>query len=91
MLSPVSALPNPGSVGLHEAMGFQPLGVYQGIGFKNGSWHDVLWLQLQLRERASEPDEPRVFLVLQNSEEWREALASGLAALPTTGGRSMSG
>ena len=48
---PVISLPNPGSVGLHEAMGFQPLGVYQGIGFKNGAWHDVLWLQLQLRER----------------------------------------
>jgi L-amino acid N-acyltransferase YncA len=84
------SVPNPASVGLHEAMGFQPLGVYQGIGFKNGSWHDVLWLQLQLRERASQPDEPRVFPIVQDSEEWREALTSGLAALRPTGGRLMS-
>src|SRR5262249_19653446 len=27
-------LPNPGSVGLHEAMGFEPIGVYQKVGYK---------------------------------------------------------
>jgi len=80
------ALPNPGSVGLHEAMGFRPLGVYQGIGFKHGAWHDVLWLQLALRERASEPDEPRDFRIMHASSEWSEALASGLALLGPTGG-----
>jgi phosphinothricin acetyltransferase len=78
-------VPNPGSVGLHEAMGFRPLGVYQGIGFKHGAWHDVLWLQLQLRERAFEPDEPLDVRVLRESDEWREALASGLALLRPTG------
>src|SRR5262249_33144374 len=36
-----TALPNPGSVGLHQAMGFQPVGVYRNIGFKCGAWHDV--------------------------------------------------
>ena len=33
-------LPNPASVGLHEALGFQPVGVYQAVGYKLGSWHD---------------------------------------------------
>jgi L-amino acid N-acyltransferase YncA len=82
------AVPNPGSVGLHEAMGFRPLGVYQGIGFKHGAWHDVLWLQLHLRERAAEPDEPRDFRIVRESDEWSEALASGralIAAAPWAG------
>ena len=41
-------LPNAGSVGLHEALGFQPVGVYRQIGFKHGAWHDVGWWQLEL-------------------------------------------
>jgi phosphinothricin acetyltransferase len=47
-------LPNAGSVGLHEAMGFAPVGVYRDAGHKLGRWHDVAWLQ-----RALQPDAPR--------------------------------
>jgi L-amino acid N-acyltransferase YncA len=39
------ALPNPGSVRLHQAVGFEPLGVYREVGFKFGRWHDVGWWQ----------------------------------------------
>lgn len=39
------ALPNPGSVALHESIGFAPLGVYREVGFKFGRWHDVGWWQ----------------------------------------------
>ena len=39
------ALPNPGSVALHEAMGFEHVGVYREVGFKFGRWHDVGWWQ----------------------------------------------
>jgi phosphinothricin acetyltransferase len=39
------ALPNPGSVGLHEAMGFTPLGIYREVGWKMGGWRDVGWWQ----------------------------------------------
>src|SRR6185437_8037984 len=35
------ALPNAGSVGLHEAMGFVHLGTYADVGFKFGQWRDV--------------------------------------------------
>ena len=28
------ALPNAASVGLHEAVGFTPIGVYHGVGYK---------------------------------------------------------
>jgi L-amino acid N-acyltransferase YncA len=34
-------LPNPASVGLQQALGFTPVGVYRAVGFKLGSWHDV--------------------------------------------------
>lgn len=39
------ALPNSGSVALHERMGFEPLGVYREVGSKFGRWHDVGWWQ----------------------------------------------
>jgi phosphinothricin acetyltransferase len=39
------ALPNPGSVGLHEAMGFTPVGIYREVGWKLGAWRDVGWWQ----------------------------------------------
>ena len=52
------ALPNDASVGLHRAMGFEDVGVYRNIGFKAGSWHDVLWLQRALGPLPSAPDDP---------------------------------
>jgi L-amino acid N-acyltransferase YncA len=54
------ALPNAGSVGLHEALGFEALGVYRNVGFKNGAWHDVGWWQKSLRP-LEVPATPRVF------------------------------
>jgi L-amino acid N-acyltransferase YncA len=41
-------LPNVSSVGLHESLGFQPVGIYREIGFKFDRWHDVEWLHLRL-------------------------------------------
>ncbi|HEY4082487.1 MAG TPA: arsinothricin resistance N-acetyltransferase ArsN1 family B [Burkholderiaceae bacterium] len=43
------ALPNLGSVALHESVGFKSLGVYRNVGFKNGQWHDVGWWQRELQ------------------------------------------
>jgi phosphinothricin acetyltransferase len=39
------ALPNDASVGLHEAMGFTPVGIYREVGWKLGAWRDVGWWQ----------------------------------------------
>ena len=44
-------LPNDASVGLHESLGFTPIGVYRNVAFKFGRWHDVGWWQLSLRPR----------------------------------------
>lgn len=51
-------LPNAASVGLHEAMGFTPIGVFRAVGHKLGQWHDVGWWQLELGPRAATPAEP---------------------------------
>ncbi len=72
------ALPNPASVGLHEAMGFQRVGVYLHVGFKCGAWHDVAWFQRALRELPPEPQPPRRLEEVRHQAEWREALQSGL-------------
>jgi phosphinothricin acetyltransferase len=50
------ALPNEASLGLHRALGFEPVGTYRRVGFKNGAWHDVTWLQRDLGPGA--PDDP---------------------------------
>jgi L-amino acid N-acyltransferase YncA len=52
-------LPNEASVGLHQAMGFKPIGVYQRIGWKLGAWHDVAWVQHALGGEQDPPAEPR--------------------------------
>ena len=39
------ALPNAASIGLHEAMGFSPVGIYREVGWKLGGWRDVGWWQ----------------------------------------------
>ncbi|MDX1530221.1 MAG: arsinothricin resistance N-acetyltransferase ArsN1 family B [Rhodothermales bacterium] len=44
------ALPNAASVGFHEALGFEPVGVYRRVGFKAGAWRDVGWWALRLRD-----------------------------------------
>lgn len=53
------ALPNDASVGLHESLGFELVGVYRDIGFKAGAWRDVGWWQLRLLPADGPPPEPR--------------------------------
>ena len=42
------ALPNPASVGLHESLGFAPVGVFPQVGRKLGQWIDVGFWSLAL-------------------------------------------
>lgn len=71
------ALPNDASAGLHEAMGFQPVGVYRNAGFKLGRWIDVGWWQLQLQDRPAEPAPPLDLAAAMQLPGWAAALASG--------------
>jgi phosphinothricin acetyltransferase len=51
-------IPNEASVGLHRALGFTEIGIYRRIGFKFGAWHDVAWLQRELRPPAVPAADP---------------------------------
>ena len=57
----VIALPNPGSIALHEAVGFRRAGVYREVGYKQGRWIDVGIWQCQLNDSRVPPIEPRRF------------------------------
>ena len=46
-------LPNDASVGLHETLGFVPVGVYRDVAFKFGQWWSVGWWQMSLRPRPA--------------------------------------
>jgi phosphinothricin acetyltransferase len=48
-------LPNDASVGLHLALGFEPVGTYRRVGWKFGAWHDVTWLQRPLGDADGPP------------------------------------
>jgi phosphinothricin acetyltransferase len=48
-------LPNDASIGLHRAMGFDPVGTYRRIGWKHGTWHDVAWVQRPLTDGQDPP------------------------------------
>jgi L-amino acid N-acyltransferase YncA len=52
-------LPNDASVGLHRAMGFEPVGTYRRIGWKHNTWHDVAWAQRTITTGQDPPAEPR--------------------------------
>jgi L-amino acid N-acyltransferase YncA len=49
-------LPNPGSVGLHRALGFQPVGTFDGVGWKGGRWHGVSFFELELFPGVDGPE-----------------------------------
>jgi L-amino acid N-acyltransferase YncA len=51
-------LPNEASVGLHRAMGFEPVGTYRRIGWKHDTWHDVAWAQRTIGNGGDPPAEP---------------------------------
>lgn len=51
------SLPNPGSIGLHERLGFRHIGTYPKVGYKLGQWHDVGYWHLELGTRTCPPSE----------------------------------
>jgi phosphinothricin acetyltransferase len=76
-------LPNPASVGLHEAVGFRPVGVYEHVGFKCGTWHDVAWFQRLLQPRPPEPQPLKGLTEVRHGPQWQSALDAGLRLLRT--------
>lgn len=54
----VITIPNPASVGLHEAFGYERIGVFRCAGYKLRAWHDVLWMRREIAPIAGEPVDP---------------------------------
>jgi len=79
-------LPNPGSVGLHEAFGFRPVGVYPAVGWKMGVWRDVGWWQLPLQERPATPAPPLSHAAAQVLPAWAGVLGGGGDSAVAPGG-----
>lgn len=73
-----TTLPNPASVGFHESMGFERVGVYERVGYKQGAWHDVLWLSKSLGEHPDDPDPLLELSEVRGDEEWEAALDAGI-------------
>jgi L-amino acid N-acyltransferase YncA len=71
-------VPNAASVGLHQAMGFELVGVYRDIGYKLGAWRDVAWFEAVIQPVPVEPHEPRPVSSLYGTLEWEEAVQRGL-------------
>jgi L-amino acid N-acyltransferase YncA len=71
------ALPNDSSVALHEAMGFEPLGVYRRVGYKLGEWRDVGWWQLNIREHDAIPTDPLDLTTVRRLPTWQALLTRG--------------
>ena len=75
------SLPNAASVGLHEAVGFKPLGIYRQVGFKLGAWHDVGWWQLELQPLEVPPRPLQAFGEIAGTAGVEAALRKGTALL----------
>ncbi len=72
----VIALPNAGSVGLHETMGFEACGVLPRAGFKHGAWHDIGYWRRVLTD-TERPSAPTLPSEHADSRPWTDAIRSG--------------
>jgi len=70
-------LPNPASVGLHQALGFRPVGVFHNVGYKLGRWHDVGWWERPLGELSARVDPPLEIGSLAGTAMFAAALDAG--------------
>lgn len=51
-------LPNEKSIGLHTALGFEQIGLFENAGYKLGRWRSVVWLRRRLNDFPDPPAEP---------------------------------
>lgn len=76
-------LPNAGSVGVHESVGFRQAAVFRRVGHKMGAWRDVGWWEIDLQAVDGEPAEPVPIGELRGTSAAQAALASGEKYLRT--------
>jgi len=54
-----STQPNEASNGFHRSFGFRDAVLYRRVEWKHDSWHDVAWMQLDLRDPDERDAQPR--------------------------------
>lgn len=74
-------LPNSASVGLHQSLGFSPVGIYNNVAYKLGQWQQVMWLWRALQTPMDAPTAPLSLDALCEHPEWDAALSAGLTYL----------
>jgi Acetyltransferase (GNAT) domain len=77
-------LPNPGSVGLHERMGFNKIGIHHDVGFKLGSWCDIGYWRLGLTSGTAPESDLLPFSVFRKSPEFEGLSAAWMRTAPRT-------
>lgn len=78
------ALPNQKSIGFHQSMGFEEIGIFKKVGYKHGNWHDTHWFQLSLNEHTLEPKNPIELKEILLTEEFSSILKSANKQLNNT-------
>jgi phosphinothricin acetyltransferase len=73
----VITLPGEASVRMHEAMGFEPAGVWRQSGYKLGRWWDVGVWQKTLQTPPQHPAPVTPFATLRDDDAFLELLARG--------------
>lgn len=68
-------LPHPGSVRLHEAMGFVGIGTHRDIGFKLGQWRDIGYFRLGLSDGDAAPGETVPFASFRETAAFADIVA----------------
>ena len=60
MVSAIAGMtvPNPETERFHEKYGFKKIAEFPKVGFKNGEWHSVAFMELQLNEYGECPNSP---------------------------------
>ena len=58
---------NEPSLALHRAMGFHEAGHFRNMGYKNGQWLGVVWMQRDIGSFDDNPQPPIPFAQWQNS------------------------
>ncbi len=59
MVAVIGDSANAGSIGLHKALGFRMVGVFEAIGYKQGRWVDIVMMQRPLGRGSDAPPEEK--------------------------------
>jgi len=73
----VITLPNDASVGLHESLGFEKIGVFMNMGYKHEDWHHTGWWQLELCPMQVNPSPPLAISQLAQQSNFPDLLKTG--------------